>query len=92
VSKIEGRSIFALLAAGLVAGSGVPIATPSIGDAVATASANIADNLSDGPHLGFDTFSSRIGGSVTTSRLRVTTTTRGKESVKPFPTWAGGWR
>jgi len=57
MSKIGRRSIFALIAAGLLACGGSPLATPSIGDAVANASANIAENLSDGPHLGFDTFS-----------------------------------
>jgi hypothetical protein len=57
VSKIEAGSILALLSAGLIVSSGSPIATPSIGDAVASASANIAADLSEGPHLGFDTFS-----------------------------------
>ena len=54
--SIEWRSILALFTAGLVVSTRYPIATPSIGDAVATASANIADDLSAGPHLGFDTF------------------------------------
>lgn len=55
--KIDWRSILALVTAGLVVGTGTPIAAPSIGSAVATASANIADDLADtGPHLGFDTF------------------------------------
>jgi len=55
--KIDWRSILALLTAGLVISTGTPIAAPSIAAAVATASANIADDLTDtGPHLGFDTF------------------------------------
>ena len=55
--KIDWRSILALLTAGLIVGTGTPISAPSIATAVATASANIADGLSDeGPHLGFDTF------------------------------------
>src|SRR5205085_3973328 len=46
-----------LLTVVLVVGAGTPIAAPSIAAAVATASANIADDLNDtGPHLGFDTF------------------------------------
>ena len=55
--KFEWRAILALLSAGLVASNGSPVATPSVGDAVAAATANIAENLSGGPHLGFDTFS-----------------------------------
>jgi len=58
--KIEWRSILALVTAGLIVSTGSALRPPSassIGDAVETASANIADNLSDGPHLGFDTFS-----------------------------------
>ena len=54
--KVDWRTILALLSAGLIASSGSTVATPSIGEAVATASANIAQNLSGGPHLGFDTF------------------------------------
>jgi len=54
--KLEWRSILALLTAGLIVSTRSPIGAPSIGDAVASASANIADNLSAGPHLGFDTF------------------------------------
>jgi hypothetical protein len=58
--KVEWRSILALLTAGLIVSTGTPIGTASIGsigDVVQTASARIADNLSDdGPHLGFDTF------------------------------------
>jgi Domain of unknown function (DUF1906) len=58
--KVEWRSILALLTAGLIVSTGAPIGTASIGsigDVVQTASARIADNLSDdGPHLGFDTF------------------------------------
>ncbi|HXJ38646.1 MAG TPA: hypothetical protein VNH18_05170, partial [Bryobacteraceae bacterium] len=57
--KIEWRSILALVTAGLIVSTGSALRAPiasSIGDAVETASANIADNLSDGPHLGFDTF------------------------------------
>ena len=55
--KIEWRSILALLTAGLVVSTGSPIETPSLGDAVESASATIAGGLSDdGPHLGFDTF------------------------------------
>ncbi|MDQ6689408.1 MAG: DUF1906 domain-containing protein [Gemmatimonadota bacterium] len=60
MSKIEWRSILALLSAGLIVSNGSMnsgISTASIGDAVANASANIAENLSRGPHLGFDTFS-----------------------------------
>jgi hypothetical protein len=55
--KIEWRSILALLSAGLIASNGPSLPSPSISDAVANASATIADNLSGGPHLGFDTFS-----------------------------------
>jgi hypothetical protein len=58
--KVEWRSILALLTAGLIVSTGTRIGTASIGsigDVVQTASARIADNLSDdGPHLGFDTF------------------------------------
>ncbi len=54
--KIDWRSIPALLTAGLIVGTHSPITPPSIGDAVASASASIAQNLSEGPHLGFDTF------------------------------------
>ena len=56
--KVARRSMFALLSAGLVAcgGSPITIEVPSVGDAVTTAATNIADNLSDGPHLGFDTY------------------------------------
>lgn len=54
--KIEWRSILALLSAGLIASNGAELPSPSIGDAVATASSNIAEGLSSGPHLGFDTF------------------------------------
>lgn len=60
MEKIASRSMFALVSAGLIACSGSPIPAPSVGDAVETAAANIADNLtggSDGPHLGFDTYS-----------------------------------
>jgi Domain of unknown function (DUF1906) len=59
--KIEWRSILALLSAGLIVSNGSvrsAITTPSIGEAVTTASTNIASNLStSGSHLGFDTFS-----------------------------------
>ena len=55
--NIEWRSALALLSAGLIVSNGSMISTPSIGDAVASASASIAENLSSGPHLGFDTFS-----------------------------------
>jgi hypothetical protein len=58
--RIEWRSILALLSAGLIVSNGSVgsvISAPSIGEAVTAASANIADNLSSGPHLGFDTFS-----------------------------------
>lgn len=56
--KVEWRSILALVTAGLIVSTGSALRPPSsIGDAVETASANIANNLSDGPHLGFDTFS-----------------------------------
>jgi len=54
--NLEWRSILALLSAGLIVSNGSVIPTTSIGDAVASASASIADNLSTGPHLGFDTF------------------------------------
>ena len=55
--KIDWRSILALLTVALVVGTGKPLQTPAIGRAVALASENIADDLSDaGPHLGFDTF------------------------------------
>ena len=55
--KADWRSILALLTAGLVVSTGKPLETASIGDVVATATQQIADNLSDaGPHLGFDTF------------------------------------
>ena len=57
MQKTDWRSILALLTAGLIVSTGAPIAAPSIGTAVTTASANIADDLADtGPHLGFDTF------------------------------------
>ena len=55
--KIEWRSILAVLTAGLVVSTRSPIRAPSISDAVATASSHIVHNISDGPHLGFDTFS-----------------------------------
>lgn len=55
--NLEWRSALALLSAGLVVSNGSVISTPSISDAVASASASIAENLSSGPHLGFDTFS-----------------------------------
>ncbi len=54
--KIEWRSIAALLTAGLIVSTGAPITPPGIGDAVETASASLAASLSEGPHLGFDTF------------------------------------
>src|SRR5207302_11448240 len=54
--KIEWRSILAILTAGLIVSTRSPIEAPSIGDAVATTAAHIVDNVSDGPHLGFDTF------------------------------------
>jgi len=54
--KIEWRSILALLSAGLIVSNGAVLPSPSIGDAVAAASSNIAESLSSGPHLGFDTF------------------------------------
>src|SRR3954471_3280602 len=54
---IQWRSILAVLTAGLVVSTGTSISAPSLATAVATASANIADDLSgSGPHLGFDTF------------------------------------
>ena len=55
--KIDWRSLPVLLTAGLIIGTRSPITPPTIGDAVETASANIAESLSQGPHLGFDTFS-----------------------------------
>src|SRR5947207_640806 len=57
--KIDWRSILALFTAGLIVSTGSPVDTrsiPSLSDAVSSASENIAANLSDGPHLGFDTF------------------------------------
>jgi len=55
--KIDLKSVLALLTAGLVVSTGVPIGAPSLGDVVTDASSQIAENLSDeGPHLGFDTF------------------------------------
>lgn len=56
--KIEWRSVLALVTAGLIVSTGVPIQAPSLGEAVETASSQIAENLNndDGPHLGFDTF------------------------------------
>jgi hypothetical protein len=56
VPKIEWRSILALLTAGLLVSNGARLPDASIGDAVTTVSANIAENLAAGPHLGFDTF------------------------------------
>jgi hypothetical protein len=57
VPKIDWRSILALITVGLVVSTGKPLETPSIGEAVSTATQQIADDLSDaGPHLGFDTF------------------------------------
>src|SRR5438552_3494594 len=54
---IQWRSILAVLTAALLVSTGASISAPSIATAVATASANIADDLSaTGPHLGFDTF------------------------------------
>lgn len=55
--KIDWRSTLALLTAGLIVGTRSPITPPDISDAVTAASASIAENLSEGPHLGFDTFS-----------------------------------
>lgn len=54
--KIEWRSILALFTAGVGLSARSPIEAPSLRDSVTSASARIADNLSDGPHLGFDTF------------------------------------
>lgn len=57
MTKIDWRSILALLTAGLVVSTGRPLQTPSIGQAVASATQQIAEELSEaGPHLGFDTF------------------------------------
>ena len=57
MTKIDWRSILALLTAGLVVSTGKPLHTPSIGQAVASATQQIAEELTDaGPHLGFDTF------------------------------------
>lgn len=57
MATIQWRSILAVLTAGLIVSTGTSISPPSIAIAVADASANIADDLSDtGPHLGFDTF------------------------------------
>jgi len=55
--KTDWRSILALLTAGLIVSTQTPFAAPRIDDAVSSASATIAANLSEGPHLGFDTFS-----------------------------------
>ncbi|MGH7652004.1 MAG: glycoside hydrolase domain-containing protein [Gemmatimonadaceae bacterium] len=55
--KIEWRSILAVLSAAGIVSNGSAIPAPSIGDAVESATASIAANMSDGPHLGFDTFS-----------------------------------
>jgi hypothetical protein len=54
--KFEWRSILALLSAGVIVSNGSVIPAPSIREAVAAASENIAANLTNGPHLGFDTF------------------------------------
>jgi hypothetical protein len=57
--KMSWRSILAMLFAGLIVSNGSlrsAINMASIGEAVTTASANIAGDLSSGPHLGFDTF------------------------------------
>jgi glycoside hydrolase-like protein len=56
VPKTEWRSILALLTAGVLVSNGAELPDASIGDAVTTVSNNIAQNLSGGPHLGFDTF------------------------------------
>jgi hypothetical protein len=58
MSKIDWRSVLALLTAGLIVSTGTtPIQPASIGDVVSTAATNIVEDLSDaGPHLGFDTF------------------------------------
>jgi len=55
--KFEWRSVLALASAGLIVSNGAVLPSPSIGDAVASASSNIAESLTSGPHLGFDTFS-----------------------------------
>ncbi|HZE08635.1 MAG TPA: glycoside hydrolase domain-containing protein [Gemmatimonadaceae bacterium] len=55
--KIEPKSMLALLSAGVIMSNGSALRAPSISDAVETASAAIAANVSSGPHLGFDTFS-----------------------------------
>ena len=55
--KFDWRSVLALFTTGLVVSTGTPLKTPSIGEAVASATQQIADGLADaGPHLGFDTF------------------------------------
>ena len=55
--QIQWRSVLALLTGGLIVSTGKSFAPSSISTAVATASANIANDLSaSGPHLGFDTF------------------------------------
>lgn len=57
MQKFDWRSILALFTAGLVVSTGKPVKTPSISEAVASATQTIAEDLSDpGPHLGFDTF------------------------------------
>lgn len=56
MSKLVRRGPLPFLAAGLLAYGGTPFDAPSIGEAVTNASANVAENLSEGPHLGFDTY------------------------------------
>ncbi len=56
MKNIAAAPALAALLALLSGCGGTPLPSPSIGDAVATASANIAENLSEGPYLGFDTY------------------------------------
>src|SRR5437764_2908279 len=53
--KIDWKAILAVLTAGLIVGTGSPVITPSLSEAIEQASQNIADDIT-GPHLGFDTF------------------------------------
>src|SRR5688500_6598956 len=54
MSKLRPALVASLVL--MAACEGTPFATPSIETAVSEASANIAANLTKGPHLGFDTY------------------------------------
>lgn len=57
MSRLTVTGVLLPLMVTLAACDGTPFATPSIGNAVTGASANIAAHLADeGPHLGFDTY------------------------------------